>query len=67
MPYVNIQITEGANQAQKEELIKDVTDSLIRVLDKRPEHIHVVIQDVPESNWGFAGQSTKVWKESSKN
>lgn len=67
MPYVNIQITEGANQEQKEELIKDVTNSLIRVLDKKPEHIHIVIQDVAESNWGFAGKSTKKWRESAKN
>lgn len=64
MPYVNIQITRGATRAQKAELVKDVTDSLIRVLDKKPEHIHVVIQEISEQDWGFAGQLTDDWKKS---
>jgi 4-oxalocrotonate tautomerase len=58
MPYVNIQITAGATREQKAELVKDVTDSLVRVLNKNPEHTHVVIQDVPLENWGFGGQLT---------
>jgi 4-oxalocrotonate tautomerase len=44
MPYVNIQITAGATRAQKAALVKDVTNSLVRVLGKKPEHIHVVIR-----------------------
>jgi 4-oxalocrotonate tautomerase len=66
MPYVNIQITEGATKSQKAELVKDVTDSLIRVLGKRPEHIHIVVQEISEENWGFAGQLTADWKSKSK-
>ncbi len=64
MPYVNIQITRGATRSQKAELVKDVTDSLVRVLDKNPEHIHVVIQEIGEEDWGFAGQLTDDWKKS---
>ena len=30
MPYVNIQITTGATRAQKSNLVRDVTDSLVR-------------------------------------
>jgi 4-oxalocrotonate tautomerase len=62
MPYVNIQITKGATRAQKGELVKDVTASLVRVLGKNPEHIHVVIQEVAEEDWGFAGELTDDWK-----
>lgn len=50
MPYVNIQITQGATRAQKAELVKDVTDSLVRVLGKHPEHIHIVIQEIDDEN-----------------
>ncbi len=32
MPYVNIQLTQGATRAQKAQLVRDVTDSLVRVL-----------------------------------
>jgi 4-oxalocrotonate tautomerase len=63
MPYVNIQITKGATRAQKAQLVKDVTDSLVRVLDKKPEHIHVVIQEIQEEDWGFSGRLTDEWKK----
>ena len=64
MPYVNIQITRGATKSQKAELVRDVTESLVRVLGKKPEHIHVVIQEISDEDWGFAGQLTDDWKES---
>jgi 4-oxalocrotonate tautomerase len=63
MPYVNIQIIKGATRAQKAELVKDVTASLVRVLGKKPEHIHIVIQEVAEEDWGFAGELTDDWKK----
>ena len=50
MPYVNIQITRGATKPQKSELVRDVTESLVRVLGKKPEHIHVVIQEISEED-----------------
>ncbi len=62
MPYVNIQLTQGATRAQKAQLVRDVTDSLVRVLGKKPDHIHIVIQDIAEADWGFAGVLTDEWK-----
>ncbi|MGB0953603.1 MAG: 2-hydroxymuconate tautomerase [Planctomycetota bacterium] len=64
MPYVNVQITRGATRSQKSNLVKDITDSLVRELGKKPEHIHIVIQEIEESDWGFAGQLTDDWKKS---
>lgn len=58
MPYVNIQITRGATREQKAQLVRDVTDSLVRVLGKKPEHTHIVIDEVETDNWGFAGELT---------
>lgn len=63
MPYVNIQITTGATRDQKAELVKDVTTSLVRVLGKKPEHIHIVIQEIKEEDWGYAGLLTDTWKQ----
>ncbi|MEO0758021.1 MAG: 2-hydroxymuconate tautomerase [Cyanobacteria bacterium J06648_16] len=62
MPYVNVQITQGATREQKSQLVKEVTDSLVRILGKQPEHIHVVIQEIEESDWGYAGLLTDDWK-----
>jgi 4-oxalocrotonate tautomerase len=58
MPYVNVQILEGATRPQKAALVADMTDALVRILDKKPEHIHVVIQEIPFENWGFLGRLT---------
>ncbi len=63
MPYVNIQITKGATREQKARLVRDVTDSLVRELGKHPEHVHVVIQEIEEADWGFAGRLTDDWKK----
>jgi len=58
MPYINLQITKGATREQKERVVKEFTDTLVRVLGKKPEHTHIVIQEIEEENWGFAGMLT---------
>ena len=63
MPYVNVQIARGATRTQKAEIVRDITDSLVRVLGKHPEHIHIVIQEIDEHDWGFAGLLTDEWKK----
>jgi 4-oxalocrotonate tautomerase len=63
MPYVNVQITQGATRAQKAQLVRDITDALVRVLGKKPEHTHVVIQEIADENWGYAGLLTDDWKK----
>lgn len=57
MPYVNVQITRGASRAQKQALVAEITGALVRALGKSPQHIHVVIQEIAEEDWGFAGLS----------
>jgi 4-oxalocrotonate tautomerase len=63
MPYVNIQITKGASRDQKAALVKEVTDSMVRVLGKSPDHIHIVIQEIAEEDWGYSGLLTDDWKK----
>jgi phenylpyruvate tautomerase PptA (4-oxalocrotonate tautomerase family) len=41
MPYVNIQIVQGVTRAQKAQLLGEVTDALVRILGKKPEHIKI--------------------------
>ena len=61
--FINIQITKGASRQQKAALVRDVTDSLVTVLGKKPEHIHVVIQEIEDENWGYSGMLTDEWKK----
>jgi 4-oxalocrotonate tautomerase len=59
MPYVNVRITrDGVTKAQKAQVIAEFTATLVRVLGKRPEHTHIVIDEVDLDNWGYAGQLT---------
>ena len=64
MPYVNVQITKGATRDQKSQIVRQVTDTLVDVLSKKPEHIHIVIQEIDEDDWGFEGMLTSDWKKS---
>lgn len=63
MPYVNIQITKGATRDQKAQLVEEVTASLVRILGKKPEHTHIVIQEIEDEDWGFSGLLTDDWKK----
>ena len=64
MPYVNLQITRGATREQKAAIVREFTDALVRHLGKRPEHTHIVIQEIAEEDWGYAGLLTDDWKRS---
>ena len=55
MPYVNLQITKGATREQKAAIVREFTQTLVRTLGKKPEHIHSVIENVELEDWGFAG------------
>ena len=57
MPYVRIEITDGATTEQKLELYKGVTDLLVKVLNKKPEYTFVVIDEIEGENWGHKGTS----------
>ena len=63
MPYINLQITRGATRSQKEVVVREFTDPLVRVLGKKPEHIHIVIQEIADEDWGFAGMLTDDYRK----
>ena len=66
VPYVNVQITKGAKRAQKAKIVAEITETLVTTLGKKPEHIHIVLQEIEEEDWGFAGQLTDDWKRSQR-
>ena len=64
MPYVNVKITrDGVTAEQKRRVVEEITRTLVNVLGKRPEHIHVIIDEVEPENWGFAGMLTTDYRE----
>ena len=63
MPYINLKITrDGVTPDHKVQIVREFTDTLVRVLGKRPDHIHIVIDEVGEENWGFDGVLTTEYR-----
>jgi 4-oxalocrotonate tautomerase len=59
MPYVNVRITkDGVTAGQKKQVVEEITRTLVNVLGKKPEHTHIVIDEIEPENWGYAGMLT---------
>ena len=62
MPYVNVQVTKGVTRAQKKRVVEGITSTIVEALGKKPEHIHIVLQEIEEEDWGFAGMLTDEYR-----
>lgn len=63
MPFVNVKITrDGVTADQKAQIVAEITATLQRVLGKRPEHTHIVIDEIDPENWGYAGLLTTEYR-----
>ena len=64
MPYINVKITkDGVTVEQKKRIVEEMTQTLVSVFDKKPEHIHIVIDEVEPENWGYAGMLTSEYRK----
>ena len=64
MPYVHVKITrDGATREQKAAVIREITSTLERVLGKRPDQTHIVIDEVDPDNWGFSGMLSTEYRK----
>lgn len=59
MPFVSLKVLKtGITKEQKQQIVREFTDTLVRVLDKKPEHTHITIEEIDLENWGFMGELT---------
>lgn len=56
----------GVTVGQKRQVVEAITRTLVEVLGKRPEHIHVIIDEVEPENWGFTGVLTTEYRKRQK-
>ena len=64
MPFVSVRITrDGVTREQKAQVIAEITETLERVLNKRPDLTHIVIEEVDTDNWGYAGITTTQYRK----
>lgn len=55
MPVVIVEMWEGRTVEQKRALVQAITAAMVEHAKTDPEHLHVVIHDVPRHDWGRAG------------
>ena len=55
MPVVNIQMWPGRTPAQKRALVRAITEAMVQHAGAKPDHLHVIIQEVPKEDWALAG------------
>jgi 4-oxalocrotonate tautomerase family enzyme len=56
MPVVTVQLWTGRSVNQKRRLVAAITEAMVQHADCGPDHLHVIIQDVPKDSWGRAGK-----------
>jgi 4-oxalocrotonate tautomerase family enzyme len=56
MPVVTVQLWTGRTVNQKRRLVAAITEAMVQHADSTPDHLHVIIQDVPKDSWGRAGK-----------
>ena len=66
MPIVQVNMLEGRTDAQKERLIKEVTDAVARAIDAPIDSIRIIINEMPKQHFGIAGTSVKARQQITK-
>jgi 4-oxalocrotonate tautomerase len=59
MPLAVIHMIEGRDEKKKAVLISAVTNAITSSLSVAPESVRVIIQEVPNTQWGIGGKTAK--------
>ena len=51
MPLVEVTIAEGRSADQIRSMMHEVHTAVLRTVDTRPEHIRVIVREVPRAHW----------------
>jgi 4-oxalocrotonate tautomerase len=55
MPIINVTMDEGSTIEQKRELVKDMTESVVKSLGVKPDRVRIIISEFPKTNFAVAG------------
>ena len=56
MPNITIQWYAGRTAEQRREIVKAITEAMVRIGKTTPDQVHVVFQDVEKAYWGVNGK-----------
>lgn len=55
MPIAEVLIFEGRTDDQKREILREVTDALVRSMGAAPERVRVILKEIPTMHFSVAG------------
>jgi 4-oxalocrotonate tautomerase len=56
MPYVNIKLAGSVTREQKQQIAKEITETLERVANKPKSYTYITFEEVAYGDWAIAGQ-----------
>ena len=51
MPFIDVTISAGRTPDQIRAMIREVHEAIVRTVNARPEHVRVVVREVPRTHW----------------
>lgn len=57
MPIVRIEMLPGRTQQQKDDLIKAMTEAMVKIAKTSTEAVHVIIVETSADHWGMGGET----------
>jgi 4-oxalocrotonate tautomerase len=55
MPIIRVEMFSGRTRDQKRALVRELTETFVRVAGGKPEGVTVLVQDVAKEDWAVAG------------
>ena len=56
MPYINVKVAGKLTQKQRKDIVKDITDTMLKVAGKPASSTYVQIDEIPRNQWGVGGK-----------
>jgi len=56
MPVIQIHLMEGRTQAQKEALMRNVTQTVVDTLGVKPQSVRILVQELMSGHFSVAGE-----------
>ncbi len=52
MPYINLKVIGSLSDEQKQNIVKEFTQTLFTIAGKPPEATDIIIEEISPKNWG---------------
>ncbi|WNF91067.1 2-hydroxymuconate tautomerase [Vagococcus fluvialis] len=59
MPIIHIELLEGRTQEQKNEMVKEVTEAIVKTTGASRDAVHIVINDMEKGNYAVGGKTKR--------